>query len=675
MTTFNAGALNTIAVDAPGSIGTTIIATLPVETIWELQQNVCIGLTTETILSITQEVDLLVSLAAETILNVVQSVQYNDLVRNICPIVQRVYDPTASTMLTRNGWDATLVINGWEVPAANIHGDITITFEENQSNICSVDLLINDATTFINDVWGKEMIIDYHTATTSYRMFTGVVDIPEIDLIKHYLTLKGSNRRDDTIRNTFAPINPTIGRFSTNVFGIPTDALQEFNYRLSTITASADFDQWNNFYINSWYAKSTPDFSYTEADIYYRKPKLTWQSRTKIVNDILTTVKYQYTRLYHYQRDWSWTAPYASNLCDFLANQYSLTNIKMVEDAISAAGWHLLGNVTYESLWPNGICASGASVLVWQGLANQGSYQPMFDSTGAVVNDPSGLHKYLFNPSLSTTDLSKIYTLSATWTASTRFSQYVDENYNIQVIAPQSVAQFGDIESTNASSLSTAFDATQWEAYNYFTPQPVGIIDQNGSYFINEDLDIGQCQYDQMVWIDKSRADILGTHRDTQLEIETYLKPQLQLYHTVNFTGTPVTAQGKICKLVQKIDITEGKDNTSTITMCMFRSIGTSTDTPTAPIAQPVDGILLPSNEVVLPSQYGIAPASNTVGYIGNKNNPRVAGTLARTSIQEQFVVDTPPITDALRSQRELYSTSGVYYVNIPNDLLTVSFG
>ncbi len=671
---FNLRPLNTLIVDGPlaafGSV------TLDAEIICYVEQMVGVISPQEIILQLEQDVQLLISCDVENIVEIEQNVRFEEAATIVAYIEQRVINTTTDKFLARNGWNMDITIAGIEIPHQFITTNPTITLEEDQSNLCEFTLLPSDPINLIDTTWGKSVTIDYYTETQSFRLFTGVIDIPEIDLIEKKVKFKCSNRREELINNNLSGVIPTIGRFSKEVFGKVNDTAEELEHRMKTVAASADFDTENVFHVNSWYAKPIADYTFSAADIYYRQPNLTWQSRSKIVNNINISLDYQYTRLYHYQRNWHWRAPFADDLCEFMLKQYSLLNIQMVTDAIDQAGWRVTGNIVFESLWSPGVCAyNGVTVLIWQSAFSLGNFKTTFDEHGNVLNDPSGLNIYHFEPFTKQTDLSAIYTLAADWSANTRFSQYVKEIYPITVKATQSISQFGAVVKNSDVSISQDYDASAWEDYLYETSTPTNAVSDGSSYYFNQDTNQFDLLNAQRTLIDEAKTSILEVHRDTLLQVEMYIKPYLQLSHTVKYDSNRITAKGKISRIIHVLDVMNGKDSTTTVDMSIFRSQGTATTTPTTNLPRTYDTISLPSQPIALPSQYGVEPTDATVGYVGNINNPMAAvGSLIRTDIQEEFRVDTPTIVDSMRKLRELNSSEAVFNIEIPNDLLEVDF-
>lgn len=587
-------------------------------------------------------------------------------------MAQHVIDNTNS-FFSRNGWTVDINIDGYLVPHNLICQNITISKEENQSNQCIFSLFIPNPVDFIDAVWGKTVIVTYTSVNEMKRMFTGIVAIPEIDIINKSVTLTCSNNRDELINTTMQSKVKLIGRYSQDVQGTFKNASEEMNLRLTTIPYSLDFDSYNTPHFNSWYVKASADITFTDSDIYYRQPKVIWQDRTQIKNDFDITLNYQYTRLYHYQRPFIWQFPF--EFCQFLEFQYSLPNVEMIETAITNAKWLPAEPIIFTSVFPPGHCAFGSLLVFWNtdSLANFGTYSTTFDSLGNVISDPDGNNIYGFRPFTKQTDLSSIFTIGASWIGSTRFSQYIQESYTLNVSAPQSIGQFGTVTDTISTDIKDDFDASNWENYEVLTPEPSNSTSfSGGSYYFNEDTNPNAATQAILTQIDVAKTSILSTHRNTQIIIEVPLMSGIELDKTVSIITSKITAKGKVQKILHTIDCNDGgRGSSTTITLALFRSQGSASTTGTYAPIRPTDGVELPNDTIVLGSHYGVTSESYT-GHIGNKNNPRVIGQLVRTDVQEEFRVDTPAIPDTYRKLRTLPVTAS-YTIEIPNDLLSIN--
>jgi hypothetical protein len=670
---FNSCTFNAIEVDG----GKAIITENSAENTAEVRQKVVINIATTNIISISQDVQLQNTIQEQNIISFSQDTRTLIANTSICSVVQSVIDLSENTFLSRNNYTPVVTIDGRVLPDEMIFGDIQVIYEEGQNNQAILGVLVQNPVEFIDVIWGKGITIDYLTSDGGYyRMFTGVVSIPEIDLINRSIKLTCSNNRDEIVNNTLSYLLPSVGRYSVDVQGVTKDSAENMRARLTTIPKSLDFDGYNTPTITSWFAKTTPHVTITADEIYYRQPKVVWQDRTKIKNSETINITYQYTRLYHYERPFYWAFPYT--FCQFLQYQYSLPTAQMILDAIDNAGWKYSSSPVFTDVFPPGTCAFGAVLVAWNttGITTPGTYSIKFDALGNIITDSDGNSVYEYTRANVPIDLSTSYTIEASWSAATRFSQYIVENYPIVVRSTQSIGQFGTVSTTNNISLKDDFDDGEWEDFKKITPAPADAVTfGTNCYYFNEDTNPAAVTNAILTSIDVAKTNIYSTHRNTFVIAETPIKPELNLSQTVQMSSDLITAKGKVQKIVHTIAVAEGSGSSTEITLALFRSKSVGTETPTYAPSRIPDTISIPNTTVTLPSYYGISNDSYS-GYIGNKNNSFVQfSTVAqtpRTSVSEEFRVDTPSIPDAYRKVRNLYSSQATFDLNIPNDLLEV---
>ncbi len=259
--------------------------------------------------------------------------------------------------------------------------------------------------------------------------------------------------------------------------------------------------------------------------------------------------------------------------------------------------------------------------------------------------------------------------MGATWVGTTRFAQTVTDTYTMGVIAPQSVSQYGEITQNETYSLANQLDSSIWENYTAYNDTGNG----NSSYYIDQNISQLELYRAIITGMNKAKTSILASHRDTKVQIEKSIFPQVDLKHTVYINTTPVVAKGKVYSIVHSMDVSTG-DAATAMSISLFKSQGSSTDQSFVIPTFPADNVSPGSGTVILGNHFGEDPtvqaAQTWTGMIGNRY-PASGG--ARTTYQEAFVVQTPPIPDALRQEYTRF-TGATYSITIPNDTLTVTF-
>lgn len=639
----------------------------------ELEVNGCIFysvLIPQTIISINQIVGSIVS---GTILELVQSQELRiDVSGTIASIVQNVKTTITSqttlinqlvtspnSFLNTYGFDTAISINGAEIPKSGVCSDIVITKESNQNTLCEFKVLSSVPLEFINNIDGGTVQIDYYDSNGGHRIFTGKVDVPEIDLVNKWITIKCNDRRSDLIKSKLQSSLPTLGRYSPTIQGEITSVEQEVEYRLQTVSKDVDFDAYNNLNINSWYAKATADYLFNNSDVYYREPKISLQSRADIINSIDVEVKYQYPRLYHYQRPFNWTTSASEPLLAIGEHPdgYSFPTVGMIKQAIEGAGWRENDTLNYsESL---------SNYWVTYSMAQPNTMRPYVGGAAfGLVRVPMIHH-------LENIDQYEV--LSASWDGSTRFAQTVEETYTLSVSASQSISQYGSITGFAKYNLQADYDTNTWENYRFFTPTPDDAVISDSSYYVDRDINVSDKTNAVLTAIDKAKIDILASHRNTIVSFETPIVPNLELRHTLEVDTTRLSCKGKVRKIIHTINLLNKKGHSTTIEVALFRSAGTSvTDDSLCP-PKPSDIVSIPNSTITLGNHLGYdfdsmsSSITNTWnGFIGNTIDPP-------TQFTEKFIVDTPSAPDHLRELRSL-SASDSFNIEIPNDDLDINF-
>ena len=662
----NSGAINTFVVNgAAGSGG--VIATGS-GTLVEIEQYVMI-LGSGTLVDIEQEV-VFHETGDGTLVSIEQSVQ-SIASGTLVSLEQRVLDSSVPSHESRTGWDFTLLVDGVTIPREQIHGMCSIVKTSNSSSLMDVTLIPPTGIQDLDFWQGKSVTLDVHTNnTTTDRVFTGVVDIPEVDIIEQKITLRCTNKRRELINTTQQAVVPGIGFYNSTIFSDADELASELDQRLTTIPYSFDFDGNNNGILSAWAPKVTPDYVLDDPDIYYDKPQVEMASRGRIINTVNIDFEYRYPRLWHKSVGYSWSAPYTStnSACLIIGQGYSLTPRESIEAAASAAGWVRKREITYTDIPPNGFYRCGDARGYFTTISTTVNTTAKKDGDGNVITDSNG------NPIPDTSNRSQVtdlrYTFcgGANWSASKRWAQDVSEKYSLTVASSQSVAQYGAIEKDEAYGVDSTFNTDDWEDYNEFNGP-------SGSYHIDVNTDLATFNSAVTVALQIAKTSIEGSHRDTRVKLFRSIMPDLELHHTVEATADKISCKGTVRKIIHKLNVNTGEAVTN-MEIALSRATGSSSGSSMVPPTRPVDNPVIANQTISLGNHYGQDPSTDAAqswnGMIGNSyTGPYGSGV--RTTFPESFVVDAPAISSTLRNQRVL-NQSQSYNVAIRNDSLVVNF-
>lgn len=667
-TPLNNNALNTVPLRGAGQL----VA---------LEQNVALIEGAGSLLSLEQDVQLRITgsgalIPLEQTVNSTQlgtlvSLEQNVLADTSVTSTGVSFDPVNNTV-----WDLILTLDGNIVPSDQIHGALTVTRGEGSTSLMDVTLIPEAGIQSASEFIGQTVTLDVITGPESTtRVYTGLVDIPELDIINKKITLRCADRREELIEAQIGPILSTVGTYSPVIFNSETlSTSQKLQDRLSTTPHSVDFDAYGILSVTAWQAKATADFTLDDTIVYYRDPTVELTSRGSIVNTINLTFEYRYERLHHWERNFTWTSPVQSNFA-FLALQsrYTFAKRSTISSAISAAGWVLKSPISFVDVHPSG----WYSGIAWITFTVNTQLKKAKDSLNNDIVDSDGNVTYektkdsdgnIVNATelASTTNYGDVFCEGASWTATSRWSQTIVEKYELSVTAPQSIAQFGAIEESMSSAYSDDFNSKEWEDYGTYSDDPV----ETGSYFLEASNRRQVSGNAIQVALQIAKTKILSSHRDTRVVIYRDIWPEIGLHHTVALTTTPIQCKGKVFQIVHSFNMGTREAFTK-LTIVLSKAQGTATESSLGVPQQPADPYVLPTGTITLGNHFGIDPDPNVTydadtwtGMIGNSGV---------TSFPVSFVVDVPEVPSSARDERVLGVTTD-YDIEIPDDDLTITF-
>lgn len=588
----------------------------------------------------------------------------------ICEIEQSVRDVSEPV----KEWDAILTIGGKEIDHKYITGQIHVQSRESDAALMTVtlqpDLGLQDLTFY----QGKLITLDIIKDGKVSRIYSGKVDIPEVDIIDERITLRCTNTRKELDNALPASLVDGIGHYSSALFSESDDQADELSKRLETVEACLDYDPYLKPHFTYWQPKTTPDFTIDDANIYLRDPKVFVTSRGRIVNRVDIDLDYQYQRLRHRERNFQFDSELTA--CEYDA--WGLPpSVQMLRQAIEGAGWPFTELQTV-GLDPGGSYNCYGSTVYYSPISRQAELQEKKDADGNVVKDSNGNPVYE-QVSRETTNYTDVYATSATWKAATRFSQNINERVSLSIQAPQSIAQYGEVKVSESFGVRSEFDDEDFANFSSYSPPPSDFtLSANGDYIKDADSENGaRSQWNQLLGgvVHKALAKIRGSHRDNYVNIQVPVWPEIDLRHTVEATGGRIKFKGKVREISHYIDVVE-KEAYTELEIALSRSIGTASPANISITRPTVED----ATNYVTTIKYG----THTIPLNGTQN-PNWTGYILKQKANVSslspiglktpvaMVVDTPDIDDASRNDKEVITTQ-IEEINIRNDLLEITF-
>jgi hypothetical protein len=586
-------------------------------------------------------------------------------------IVQRVLDNADADSVPPINIE--LIIDGQLIPIDQITGDIRIVRAESSAAIMSVTLIPKSGTQDITRYQGKDVTIDYIDGVNTTRIYTGKVDIPEVDLILKTITLRCTDNR--TERNNALPrsVVEGIGFYSESVFGEPKDQNDELENRLRTVQAGLDYDASGNFNLTDWEPKQIADFVIDDDGIYRKTPQVEVLSRGRVLNKVNLELTYRFQRLRHRERSWQWNYPWNDNSwCGFLLDNIGLMRTDGIIRAAESAGWAIKDRVETVGLPQTRWYPCGTRTIGWQTISKSCDTAPKLDDDGNQVTDSDG-NPVTVSVNCRTVDRRNIYATSAQWTASKRWAQAIEQTINFTVEAPQSIQQYGQVERSERYGYEYAFDTQEWENYRVHQT-PNGMVQSANGDFIRDQraTELGEFQDAAFCAIAKARAEIAASHRQNYVTIQVPFMPEVDLKHTIELAAGVIRCKGKVYQITHTISSSDKFAETQ-IQIALSRSVGNVT---------PTGGVVLqyPSTSDA-PTPVQTITLGNWIGGRGPDELPDTANGFVtnyvfnrpRKLYTESFIVDAPAIEDGAREMMQVDSEQ-TFIDAVRNDYLEVVF-
>ena len=571
------------------------------------------------------------------------------------------------TYFQKRGYDFYIAINNVSIARSMITDEIIVDKATGQTSTAQFTLLhgigVQDPDSYV----GKLVTIDVRENTGIKRIFTGIIELPELDLIKKRTTYKCSDNRELIIKNLPDSYVNNIGTYSELILGTYNDKVELLTKRMETIPYYFNLDSYQLPRLTSWTPKATPDHVLGATNVYRREPTVVFTQRNKTVNSVDISFTYEYQRCFQKAISYSWSG-YDSLFRWVLDGRPSFPTKEAIKSAADGVGW-VVPSISYVNLWPAQGLSIGDGVVLWQPNTLSSQYEVRRDSQGNIVKDASGDTLYR-EVSHTINDISSHLCRGANWTAYKRWTQNLREAYTLTLYSPQSVARFGENKSIENYTLSSDYSPDTWES----APPDV---DFDSDSFINQDTNRPDLNLAFNAAINKAYVALLRVHRDVEVNTQIPIKPSIDIHHTVEIDMYKVECKGIVKRIKHYIDVPSTNAYTE-LTLELSRMNGSASTSTLTPPSVPSEDLSYNTfiTAISLQTLLGEDPANypNFAGYIGNK---WTSGTSlepsVRTTYPECFIVDSPDITNTLRDTRNLYSTSS-YTIAIPNDPLVVRY-
>ncbi len=561
----------------------------------------------------------------------------------------------SSTITSPSRWRPVVTLGGVDV-SARLTGEIRIEAGEGEARVASFVMRPAPGPITLPDWTGAAVTIDIAqqdaagNAIDARRLFTGVVDVPDLDLTERLVSFECTDQLQQVVRSLPREwVDTNVGGYySEAVSGESSDMLQYADARLASVPASLDLDPYQAARVTPWNIEDDPVLVLTEADIIFGSLRVELAGRANIRNEIETVLQYRFPRL---------RARVASANFERTINQYTsqgldLLNRDMIEQALSSPqGWRLLGEINIVPVDPGTYESSGSG----------GTVYTVISATDA--------------PQLS---------LGFAARFASRWVQWVTEEYRLTVSAQASIDALGlSRESSNGAVLDAEFDDGVWlsepDAEPVLTLPTTGDVSLDYGGAGRTDRDAAQNAVRTLVA--QARRQILAAHRDTRVSAMTPLHAGIDPSRRIEIDTAEVHALGKVVVVTHRMDIETGEHDTEfAIAISGFSAVGLQDDDPVDAPAAPVDPTPVPGAAAygcrcdMYIGQVSGAPEFDEANMIGYSTNAKAGAEFDANAPAYPYAlsIEAPEIEAAVRDPITL-AKPAAYAVAIPQDLFEVT--
>ena len=443
----------------------------------------------------------------------------------------------------------SVIINSSDV-TDTVVGDVVIEAEEGSARVADVTIKPAALSPVYIPAWiGKpvSISINFYTGDTvsgSAVLFTGIVDLPSVDLDARVINLRCTDNLQGIVGAISVEDLDTLieGFYSSAVFDAGASRWGYANDRLSTIPASLDISPIGELRLTEWAAKEEADLVFGATAILDGSLSVDIAERASMVNRIDLEFSYRFPRMKSEGHACIYDAlfgiPYGWG--GYVNENLAVPTRELVKSAIEASGGSI-ESITYTALPTSAVIIMG---------------------TGGV---PAGV--WIPNP--ATDPL-----LCTGWDAvvSFNYAQDIEETHAITVKTPKSILEIGEIRESMTGALegqyadTSAAETSVTLFKNDITGIPPAdtapvVVGMTNSVDVtlspDSDRTAAEAALETLIAVAKTR--IASAHRNNRVSAEIPLSGDLDLDKTVAITTPRILAKGKVQRLVHTINSDAGR--------------------------------------------------------------------------------------------------------------------
>lgn len=452
-------------------------------------------------------------------------------------------------------WTPVVTLDGVDITAQAI-GAIRVEAEEGAARIAEVTIRPESGTAlYLPDWTGRRLTIDVADNATGaprwpMRLFTGLVDVPSLDLNSRTITLSATDDLQGVCDGmTQAALAALIGgRHSAAVFDAAALGWDYANDRLSTIPASLDISPLGALRLTPWAPKTTADLV-LDGLIGDGSLAVSLAPRSALVNEVNISFGYRFPRVKAELHAISWEAVNMTGFAQYLLDGKYLPQRAAIEAAIEKAGG-TIDSITYTPL-PDEIIAVGSGF--WSPGPNDDELCLGFSA--AVSFD---------------------------------YAAITEEQHQIRVHCAKSIDTIGLRRESMSGALEGVYPdivATETgiklfkDGMSSIPPADMAVasleMTTSAEVTLTPETNRESADGAMETLIDIAKARIWASHRGHSVSATVPLLPALDVDKTAALSDSGVTAQGKVRRVVHMMDADTGAATSEVaLAICSVAGVG-----------------------------------------------------------------------------------------------------
>lgn len=464
----------------------------------------------------------------------------------------RPADPAPDVGQTTLHWRARVTLGGVD-RSEQIVGPVSVEGAENEAAIASFSFDPEGAVDVIA-LAGLSVVIEFErTSGAAYirRMFTGVVEEPEIDMVTGVVSCLCHDQYQERIAEQSREwIDAAVGgRWHEAVSGEPSDNWAYLQARLASVPKSMALNPYGVPTVLPWRGGDVATSVTLTPDDWLdvqegAPPRLTLPSRDSLRTRITVRMQYRYQRLRARYITAEWSQPLDWFMWrDIDGSRHSvapLTAAAVRERLEGLSGWEAIGSIDITNPLP-------------------GIYQSEgWDDGGFVI----------------TADEAPNLALGFSAFLGARWQQTVTEDYTVQVVNTALETALGkQIAEEIGANLTAEFDQAAWETDSSVGPGPVFVVTDPSPTppEIGDTIEVWQPEgtdpaaRDEILrtLLDQAWVRLAASTRTGRISLDVSIRPDVWLDWWATVEAPTVRAAGKVSAYKHVLDPDAGEATTS----------------------------------------------------------------------------------------------------------------